>query len=135
MGLVEDGVELFAHDRGELLVEFRGTSCRMLLDRNVTIDIGDVELRVGFDQTLRLTSPDGDTAWEAPVEVTVPARVASRILESLGMSGRKIRKPSSPSRSGSRGGRACHPDRHRGAPVFEPVGGTGTEAGQSHLVG
>ena len=92
VGLAEDGLELFAHNRRELLVELRGTFCRMLLDRNVTIDIGDVELRVGFDQTLHLTAPEGDTAWEAPVEVTVPAQEASRVLESLGMSCRKIRK-------------------------------------------
>ena len=92
VGLAEDGLELFCSDRRELEVELRGTFCRMLLDRNVTIDIGDVELRVGFDQTLHLITPDGDTAWEAPVEVTVPAQETSRALKSLGMSCRKIRK-------------------------------------------
>jgi hypothetical protein len=92
VGLAEDGLELFCHSRRELLVELRGTFCRMLLDRNVAVDIGDVGLRVEFDQVLHLTTPDGATAWEAPVEVTVPARETSRALKSLGMSCRKIRR-------------------------------------------
>jgi hypothetical protein len=89
--LVEDGLELFSHDRHELRGELRGLFCRMLLDRNVTVRIGDVELRVGFDQTLHLTTPDDHAAWEAPVEVSVPARAVGKALKSLGMSCRKIR--------------------------------------------
>jgi hypothetical protein len=90
--LVEDGLELFSHDREELLVELRGLCCRMLLDRNVTVRIGEVELRVGFDQTLHLATQEEDTAWEAPVEVTVPARATGEALEALGLSCKKIRR-------------------------------------------
>jgi hypothetical protein len=90
--LVEDGLELSSHDREDLQVELRGLFCRMLLDGNTTVRIGEVELRVGLDQTLHLLTPDGDSAWPAPVEVTIPARAAGAALKSLRMSCKKIRR-------------------------------------------
>ncbi len=90
--LVEDGLELFSRDRHELQVELRGLFCRMLLDGNVTVRIGEIELRVGFDQTLHLLTPEGDAAWSAPVEVTVPARATGQALKALGMSCKLIRQ-------------------------------------------
>ncbi len=90
--LTDDGVELFSHDRLELEVELRGLCCRMLLDGNVTARIGAVELRVGSDQTLHLITADGETSWDAPVEVTLPAVAAGAALKALGMSCKKIRR-------------------------------------------
>jgi hypothetical protein len=90
--LVDDGLELFSHDRRELEVELRGLCCRMLLDGEVTARIGRIELRVGSDQTLTLRTPDGDSSWAAPVEVTLPAAAANSALKALGMSCKKIRR-------------------------------------------
>ncbi len=90
--LVEDGLELFSRDRQDLQVELRGLFCRMLLDGNVTVRIGEVELRVGFDQTLHLVTPEEDAAWSAPVEVSVPARATAQALKALGLSCKKIRR-------------------------------------------
>ena len=90
-GLVDDGIELFCRDKQDLRVELRGVLCRMLLDRNVSVRIGDVELRVGPDQTLHLSTPDGDSAWEPPVDVSVPARATAKSLISEGMSYKQIR--------------------------------------------
>jgi len=89
--LVDDGIELFCRDKQDLRVELRGALCRMLLDRNVSFRIGDVELAVGPDQTLHLSTSDGDTAWEPPVEVSVPARATAKALVSEGMSYKQIR--------------------------------------------
>ncbi len=89
--LVDDGLELFSHDRQELQVELRGVCCRMLLDGDTAVRIGKVELRVGSDHTLRLITPDGTWSWVAPVEVTAPAAAASAALKDLGMSCKKIR--------------------------------------------
>jgi len=90
-GLVDDGIELFCRDKQDLRVELRGVLCRMLLDRNVSVRIGHVEIRVGPDQRLHLSTPDGDSDWEPPVEVTVPARAAAKALVSGGMSYKQIR--------------------------------------------
>ncbi len=89
--LVDDGLELFSRDRQELQVELRGLCCRMLLDGNTRARIGEVELGVGSDQTLHLTTPDGTSSWMAPVEVTVPATAVGAALKALGMSCKKIR--------------------------------------------
>jgi hypothetical protein len=64
----------------------------MLLDHNVSVRIGDVELTVGSDEVLHLSTPDGEGVWEAPVEVSDPARAAVRALKSLGMSLMEIRE-------------------------------------------
>ncbi len=90
--LIDDGLELFGHDRRELEVELRGLCCRMLLDGEVSARIGEVVLRVGADQTLHLTTPDGEWSWAAPVEVTLPAMAAGAALKDLGMSPKKIRR-------------------------------------------
>jgi hypothetical protein len=90
-GLVDDGIELFCRDKQELRVELQGVFCRMLLDRDVSVRIGEVELMVGPDQTLHLSTPDGDTAWEPPVEVSVPARATAKALTAGGMSYKQIR--------------------------------------------
>jgi hypothetical protein len=92
VGLVCDGIELFSHVQPELEVEFRGICCRMLLDHNVVVRIGDVELIVGSDEVLHLSTPDGDLDWEAPVEVSYPARATVKALKSLGMSVKEIRE-------------------------------------------
>lgn len=91
-GLVDDGIELLCRDKQDLRVELRGILCRMLLDRNVSVRIGHVELRVGPDQRLHLSTPDGDSDWEPPVEVSVPARATVKALVSEGMSYKQIRK-------------------------------------------
>ena len=93
--LIDDGLELFSHDRRELEVELRGLCCRMLLDAEVSARIGGIELRVGSDQTLHLSTPDGDSSWMAPVEVTLPALAAGAALRALGMSCKKIRRSAS----------------------------------------
>jgi hypothetical protein len=90
-GLVDDGIELFCRDKQDLRVELQGAFCRMLLDRDVSVRIGDVELMVGPDPTLHLSTPDGDTAWAPPVEVSVPARATAKALISGGMSYKEIR--------------------------------------------
>jgi hypothetical protein len=90
--VVEDGLELFSHDRKELRVELRGLCCRMLLDGNVTARFGAVELRVEADQTLRLTTPDGEMAWDPPVEVAITAFETGKALKALGLSCRRIRE-------------------------------------------
>ena len=64
----------------------------MLLDGEVTATIGGVTILVGADQTLHLTTPDGDSSWAAPVEVTLPAASAGAALEALGLSCKKIRR-------------------------------------------
>jgi hypothetical protein len=89
--LVDDGIELFCRDKQDLRVELQGVFCRMLLDRDVSVRIGEVELTVGPDQTLHLSTSDGDTAWEPPVEVSVPARLTAKVLISEGMSYKQIR--------------------------------------------
>jgi hypothetical protein len=90
--LIDDGLELFGHDRRELEVELRGLCCRMLLDGEVSAHFGEVVLRVGGDQTLHLATPDGESSWAAPVEVTLPAVAAGSALKALGMSPKKIRR-------------------------------------------
>jgi hypothetical protein len=90
--LIDDGLELFGHDRRELEVELRGLCCRMLLDGEVSAHFGEVVLRVGADQVLHLDTPDGASSWEAPVEVTLPAAAAGSALRDLGMSAKKIRR-------------------------------------------
>ena len=90
--LADDGIELFSRDRHELEVELRGLCCRMLLDGGVTVQIGPVELAVGSDHTLRLTTPEADSSWEIPVEVSLPAVAAGAALKALGMSCKKIRR-------------------------------------------
>jgi len=90
-GLVDDGIELFCRDKQDLKVELQGVFCRMLLDRDVSVRIGAVETMVGPDQTLRLSTPDGDTAWEPPVEVSVPARATAKAIIAGGMSYKQIR--------------------------------------------
>jgi hypothetical protein len=90
--LVDDGLELFGHDRRELEVELRGLCCRMLLDGEVSARFGEVVLRVGADQTLHLSTPDGTSSWAAPVEVTLAAVAAGEALKNLGMSAKKIRR-------------------------------------------
>ena len=92
MHLIDDGLELFGHDRRELEVELRGLCCRMLLDGEVSARIGEVVLRGGADQTLHLNTPDGASSWAAPVEVTLPAMAAGAALKDLGMSAKKIRR-------------------------------------------
>jgi len=91
VGLADDGIELFCRDKQDLRVELRGVFCRMLLDRDVSVRIGGVELRVEADQALHLSTPDGDTAWEPPVEVSVPAGATAKALIAEGMSYKQIR--------------------------------------------
>ena len=64
----------------------------MLLDGSVTVQIGPVELAVGSDHALHLTTPEGDSSWEIPVEVSLPAVTAGAALKALGMSCKKIRR-------------------------------------------
>ena len=92
VGLVCDGIELFSNDHTDLEVELRGICCRMLLDHNVCVRIGDVKLMVGSDEVLHLSTADSDSEWEAPVEVLYPARATVRALKSEGMSLKEIRK-------------------------------------------
>ena len=89
--LVDDGIELFCRDKQDLRVELRGIFCRMLLDRNVSVRIGDVELTVGPDQALHLSTAEGDSAWDPPVDVSVPARATVKALRSEGLSYKQIR--------------------------------------------
>ena len=89
--LVEDGIELFARDSDELLLELGGIVCRMLVDRNVTVRFDDVLLSVGLDDTLHLITPDGDREWDSPVHVSEPAHAAARALQSKGLSYKQIR--------------------------------------------
>ena len=92
VGLVDDGLELFARHAPELLIELGGIICRMLVDRNVTVRFGEVELRVGSDETFHLMTPVGDQAWDSPVEVAVPAHATAKAFKSLGMSNKQIRE-------------------------------------------
>jgi hypothetical protein len=91
VGLVDDGLELFAHHSHELPIELGGIICRMLVDRNVTVRFGKVELRVGSDETFHLMTPDGDRAWDSPVEVAVPAHATAKAFKPLGMPLKQIR--------------------------------------------
>jgi hypothetical protein len=91
VGLVEDGLTFFSRHKRELQVELGGVICRMLVDRNVTVRFGDVELRVGSDETLHLVTPKADRAWDSPVTVSDPAHVTAKALKSLGMSHKEIR--------------------------------------------
>jgi hypothetical protein len=91
VGLVDDGLELFSRHVPELPIELGGIICRMLVDRNVTVRFGEVELRVGSDETFHLSSPEGESAWDSPVEVSDPAHVTAKALKSLGMPLKEIR--------------------------------------------
>lgn len=91
VGLVDDGIELFAHHSDELLIELGGIICRMLVDRNVTVRFDAVTLRVGLDETLHLITPDGDQAWESPVHVSEAVHTTAKALESAGLSHKQIR--------------------------------------------
>jgi hypothetical protein len=91
VGLVDDGLTFFSRHKRELQVELGGVICRMLVDRNVTVRFGDVELRVGSDETLHLVTPKADRAWDSPVTVSDPAHVTAKALKSLGMSHKEIR--------------------------------------------
>ena len=90
--LVCDGIVLYSHDQLGLEVELRGICCRILLDHNVNVRIGDVELKVASDEVLRLSTPEGDSNWEAPVDVSEPARATATALKSQGMSLKEIRE-------------------------------------------
>jgi hypothetical protein len=63
----------------------------MLIDRNVTVRFGEVELRVGSDEVLHLITAKDDTAWNSPVQVAEPARATAIALKSMGMSHKQIR--------------------------------------------
>jgi hypothetical protein len=91
VGLVADGIELFTRHAPELPVELGGIICRMLIDRNVTVRFGEVELRVGMDEAVHLITVEGDRAWNSPVHVSEPARATAKALKSLGMSHKQIR--------------------------------------------
>jgi hypothetical protein len=91
VGLVDDGLELFSRHTPELRIELGGIICRMLVDRNVTVRFGQVELRVGPDETFHLSSPEGDQVWDSPVYVSEPARAIAKALKKAGMSLREIR--------------------------------------------
>src|SRR5664280_458839 len=91
MDIVEDGIEVFSRHKRELPVEFGGVICRMLIDRNVTVRFGEVELRVGRGETLHLITAKGARAWESPVQVSGPAHAAAEALRSSGMSLKQIR--------------------------------------------
>lgn len=92
VGLVCDGIQLFSNDHADLEVELRGICCRMLLDHNVSVRIGDVELMVGSDEVLHLFTADCDSEWEAPVVVLDPARATVKALKSEGMLLKEIRE-------------------------------------------
>ena len=89
--LVDDGIELFARHAAELPVELGGIICRMLTDRNVTVRFGQIELRVGSDETLDLSTPEGDRAWDSPIQVAEPAHATAKALKSIGLSHKQIR--------------------------------------------
>jgi hypothetical protein len=91
VGLVEDGLEFFSRHAPELSVELGGIICRMLVDRNVIVTFGPVELHVGPDETFHVSTPEGDRAWDSPVYVAEPARAIAKIMKKRGMSLKEIR--------------------------------------------
>lgn len=91
VGLIDDGLEFFSRHAPELRIELGGIICRMLVDRYVTVRFGQVELRVGSDETFHLSTPEGDQAWDSPVYVSEPARAIAKALKKAGMSLREIR--------------------------------------------
>jgi hypothetical protein len=91
IGLVDDGFEFFSRHAPELPIEIGGTICRMLIDRNVLVRIGEVELRVSSDETFHLSTTDRDRSWDSPVQVDRPARVAAKALKKAGLTIKQIR--------------------------------------------
>ena len=91
VGLVDDGFEFFSRHSPELPIELGGIICRMLIDRNVSVRFGDIELRVGPDETLHLVTSKGSKAWDSPVTVSDPARATAKALKKAGMSRQEIR--------------------------------------------
>jgi len=91
VGLVDDGIKMFARHAPELSIELGGIICRMLVDRNVTVRFGEVELRVGSDEILHLITAEGDTAWDSPLHVSEPAHATTKALKAMGLSLKQIR--------------------------------------------
>jgi len=91
VGLVDDGIELFTRHAPELPVELAGIIYRMLIDRNVIVRFGEVELCVGSDEILHLITAEGDTAWDRHVHVSEPAHATTKALKAMGMSLKQIR--------------------------------------------
>jgi len=91
VGLVDDGFEFFSRHAPELPIELGGIICRMLVDRNVCVRFGDIELRVGPDETFHLSTPEEDRAWDSPVSAIEPAHALAKILKKAGMSRQEIR--------------------------------------------
>jgi len=93
VGLVDDGLEFFSRRAPGLRIELRGIICRMLVDRNVAVRFGRVELRVGADETFHLSTPEGDRTWISPIYVGAPARVIAKALLKAEISLKEIRAP------------------------------------------
>lgn len=91
VGIVADGIELFTRNRRDLRVELGGIICRMLIDRNVTVRFGEVELRVGSEEALLLTSSKAERLWDSPVHTSDAAHTIAKALKSMGMSHKRIR--------------------------------------------
>ena len=63
----------------------------MLVDRNVTVMFGQVELHVGPDETFHVSTPERDREWDSPVYVAEPAQAIAKIMKKRGMSPKEIR--------------------------------------------
>jgi hypothetical protein len=93
VGLVDDGLEFYSRRTRGLRIELRGVVRRMLVDRNVAVRFGRMELRVGADETFHLSTPEGDRTWNSPVYVGAPARVIAKALKKAELSVEEIRVP------------------------------------------
>lgn len=88
--LSDDGIELFGTKKQELRVELRGLIWRMLMERNATVRVGKVRLRIESSEIV-LQADDIEQKWTGYDEVSDAARAAAKAIKASGMSTKQIR--------------------------------------------